>query len=315
MIAPPSFCQLSKRHLLKALTLTSALGLPTVATSNANSDFSFILIGDTPYNTLDEYSVVKVIQEASAGASFMIHVGDIKNGRDLCTDELLTRRMKLLDASPIPLIYLPGDNEWVDCRRTEETPFEPGNRLQFLRTLAFSSAKSLGRKKMDTQFQQEYPEHRMWDQGGVQFISLNVPGSNNGVGILPQQSIDARMKAGKSWLELGVDLAAQSNKQGLVVAIHANIGVNRDGFRELKGKSATAYGDFRQFLLEQFKRWGKPCLLLHGDSHSFANDRPSESLPLLQRVESFGFPFTSAWARISVVHQNPALFVVNANHL
>jgi hypothetical protein len=315
IIRQSTFHHLSKRQLLKAMSLASAMGLPTLAQSNASSDFSFVLIGDTPYTTLDEYSIVKVIQEASAGASFMIHVGDIKNGRDLCTDELLTRRMKLLDASPIPLIYLPGDNEWVDCRMTDEAPFDPINRLQFVRKLAFSSVKSLGAKKIDTQFQTEYPEHRSWDQGGVQFISLNVAGSYNGVGILSQASIDARMKAVKSWLELGVDQAIQTNKQGLVVAIHANIGVNRDGFRELKGKSAIAFSDFRKALLEQFKRWGKPCLLLHGDSHSFSNDKPIDSLPLLQRVESFGFPFTSAWARISVVHQNPALFVVSANHL
>jgi hypothetical protein len=304
----------SKRQLLKVAAL-GTLGISSHSKSANETDFTFVLIGDTPYTTLDELSAAKVIQEASPGASFMIHVGDIKNGVAPCTDELLTRRIKFLDASPIPLIYLPGDNEWVDCRFTEEAPFDPSNRLQFIRKLAFGTSKSLGVKKIDTQFQTEFPEHRQWSQGGVQFITLNVAGSYNGVGILPQTAIDARMQAVKTWLELGVNQAIQNKQRGLVVALHANIGVNRSGFYNLRGKGVAAFGDFRQMLLDQFKRWDKPCLLLHGDSHTFANDKPSEALPLLQRVESFGFPFTSSWARISVVHQNPALFVVSANHL
>jgi hypothetical protein len=291
------------------------MGLSGHSLSAIDADFSFILIGDTPYTTLDEFSAAKVIQEASPGASFTIHVGDIKSGREPCTDELLTRRIKFLDASPIPLIYLPGDNEWVDCRVTEDAPFEPLNRLQFVRKLAFTTSKSLGIKKIETTFQTEFPEHRQWNQGGIQFVSLNVAGSYNGVGLLSQAAIATRMQAVKSWLELGVNHAIQTKQRGLVVALHANIGINRNGFTELRGKSASAFGDFRQLLIDQFKRWDKPCLLLHGDSHVFANDRPIQSLPILQRVEAFGFPFTSSWAKISVVHQNPALFVVSANHL
>jgi hypothetical protein len=304
----------SKRSLLKVAAL-STLGVSSTSKGSSDADFSFVLIGDTPYTTLDELSAVKVIQEASLGTSFMIHVGDIKNGISPCTDELLTRRIKFLDASPIPLIYLPGDNEWVDCRFTEVAPFDPINRLQFIRKLAFGTSKSLGAKKIDTQFQAEFPEHRQWNQGGVQFISLNIPGSYNGVGILPQAAIDTRMQAVRAWLELGVAQAIQNKQRGLVVALHANIGIDRSGFQTLRGKGAAAFSDFRLFLLDQFKRWDKPSLLLHGDSHVFANDKPSETLPFLQRVESFGFPFTSSWAKISVVHQNPALFVVSANHL
>jgi hypothetical protein len=304
----------SKRQLLKVAAL-STLGVSSHSKSANETDFTFALIGDTPYTALDELSAARVIQEASLGASFMIHVGDIKNGVAPCTDELLTRRIKFLDSSPIPLIYLPGDNEWVDCRFSDEAPFDPMNRLQFVRKLAFGTSKSLGVKKIDTQFQAEFPEHRQWNYGGVQFISLNVAGSYNGVGILPQMAIDARMQAVRAWLTLGINQAIQSKQRGLAVALHANIGIDRSGFYNLRGKGAAAFGDFRQFLLDQFKRWGKPCLLLHGDSHTFANDKPSQALPLLQRVESFGFPFTSSWARISVVHQNPALFVVSANHL
>jgi hypothetical protein len=309
----------SRRAILKGVSVgfasAATLSLPKLGQSASSQDFSFVLIGDTPYTKLDEYSASQVIQQASISTSFIIHVGDIKTGRDLCTDELITRRIKLIDESPIPLVYLPGDNEWVDCRFTTETPYDPENRLQLIRKLAFSSEQSLGVKKITTQFQSEFPEHRLWNQGEVTFLTLNVQGSYNGHGVLSQAAIDTRMQAVRTWLELGVSKAIQSQQRGLVVALHANIGVSSRGFSALRGRGATAYGDFRQLLTDQFKRWNKPCLLLHGDSHTFANDKPIEALPLLQRVESFGFPFTSSWARISVVHQNPALFVVSANHL
>jgi hypothetical protein len=98
----------SKRQLLTVAALRAAAlsfsGLPIPSQSAVETDFSFALIGDTPYTTLDELSGAKVIQEASTGASFTIHVGDIKNGVAPCTDELLTRRIKFLDASPIPLM-------------------------------------------------------------------------------------------------------------------------------------------------------------------------------------------------------------------
>jgi hypothetical protein len=313
--------QMNRRSALHSFTKTAlfcgAGGLVTAAKpqQSQNSDFAFVLIGDTPYSALDEFSAAKVLQEASVGASFTIHVGDIKSGRESCSDTLLSRRLKLLDTSPIPLIYLPGDNEWVDCRRTEDSPFDAANRLQFIRREAFGTQYSFGTKKLTTQGQTDFPEHRQWSFQGIQFISLNVPGSFNGIGVLPQAAIDARMLAVQAWLEAGVTKAIQSNQRGLVVALHANIGVDSSGFSPLKGKRAQAYQEFREFLLGQFKRWEKPCLLLHGDSHAFSNDKPSDDLPKLQRVESFGFPFTSAWARISVVNQNPALFVVSANHL
>jgi hypothetical protein len=288
---------------------------PTEATKQNSDDFHFILLGDTPYFALDEFATAKVLQESSPSAAFSIHVGDIKSSFEPCSNELLTRRFKLLDTSPIPLIYLPGDNEWVDCKKSMDPPISPENRLDFIRREVFATPQSLGVKTLLTQFQKEYPEHRQWRYNDVQFITLNLPGSFNGIGLLSQASIEARMHAANNWLEAGVSQAMENNLSGLVIAIHANIGVNRNGFRTLTGKNAQAYGEFRKLLIAQYKRWGKPCLLLHGDTHNFANDKPSDELPLLQRVESFGFPFTSSWVRISVVHQNPALFVVSANHL
>jgi hypothetical protein len=289
--------------------------LATAAKTTPHQDFSFILIGDTPYSPLDEFSLKKILLEASAGAAFFIHVGDIKSGVETCSDELIKHRLGLLKNSPIPLVLIPGDNEWVDCSRTVAGSYKPMERLAFLRGHAFAGELSLGLKPMALRTQPAYPEHKQWQHGGIQFVSLNVPGSFNGIEDLSKEDIDARMLSVNSWLSDAFSQASNPNIKGLIVAIHANIGVNGGGFQPLKGKQLAAYGEFRSQFLTACKSFAKPVLLLHGDSHRFATDKPIESIPNLTRVESFGYPFTSAWARINVEHQNPALFVVTANHL
>jgi cytolysin (calcineurin-like family phosphatase) len=117
--------RLVKSALVPALAsfsaFTSRLGAQsTDVTRQTSDDFNFILLGDTPYFSLDEFATTKVMQESSPNAAFSIHVGDIKSSFEPCSDELLARRFKLLDTSPIPLIYLPGDNEWVDCKKSND---------------------------------------------------------------------------------------------------------------------------------------------------------------------------------------------------
>jgi hypothetical protein len=307
---------LHRRLTLASIALTGIASRTTaVAQSITNQDFSFILIGDTPYSPLDEISFAKILAEASVGAAFFIHVGDIKSGIELCSDSLIKHRLGLLKASPIPLVYIPGDNEWVDCSRSAAGSYKPLERLDFLRKETFVGDLSLGKKALLLRTQDSFPEHKQWQHGGIHFVSLNIPGSFNGLEDLSKSEIAFRMHAVKSWLDDAVKQANTPSIKGLVVAIHANIGVNSKGFQTLQGKRLEAYGEFREHFFAACKAVGKPVLLLHGDSHNFATDRPSEAIPNLTRVEAFGYPFTSAWARISVVHQNPALFVVAANHL
>ena len=77
-----------------ALIGTRAFGATGIS---QEQDFSFVFLGDSPYSPLDELSLQKILEQASPGAAFSIHVGDIKSGTELCTDELLARRIALLN--------------------------------------------------------------------------------------------------------------------------------------------------------------------------------------------------------------------------
>ncbi len=56
------------------------------------------------------------------------------------TQEILREiRIALLESSPIPLVYVPGDNEWTDCGRARACGYDPRERLAWLRRRAFGA--------------------------------------------------------------------------------------------------------------------------------------------------------------------------------
>ena len=80
--------------------------------------FSFALLGDTPYSATERALLPQELDEiGESGARFVIHIGDFKNGGSLCSDEVFADRKQLFDAAPLPVVYVPGDNDWTDCHR------------------------------------------------------------------------------------------------------------------------------------------------------------------------------------------------------
>jgi hypothetical protein len=136
---------------------------------------------------------------AAEHASLIVHAGDFKDSRLVCSDEVFLDRRALLDASAVPLVYVPGDNEWTDCRQLAAGHFDPVERLQKLRQLFFAEPRSLGRKTIAVEQQAGgYPEHLRWRLGPVIFVSLNVPGPNNhfGMGKTPRRRVSGPQPGG-----------------------------------------------------------------------------------------------------------------------
>jgi len=57
------------------------------------------------------------------------HLGDIKNGSSTCSDEYFQRIKTDFDLFQDPLVYTIGDNEWTDCHRPNNGPYDPLERL------------------------------------------------------------------------------------------------------------------------------------------------------------------------------------------
>ena len=68
-----------------------------------------------------------------AKVDFALHTGDIKSGSTLCNDFYYTRFEDLSDSLNFPSLWTPGDNDWTDCHRTNNGPYNPLERLDYLR--------------------------------------------------------------------------------------------------------------------------------------------------------------------------------------
>ena len=290
---------------------------------------SFALIGDLPYWRFELANVPALLGEMAEQCAFGIHVGDLKGGSEPCSDELLESRLALFGQSRIPLVYTPGDNEWTDCWRPAAGDHDPAERLAWLRRrvflreapwlgpperaiwrqLATPAAEPLLAKGPVRQSDVEGgpPENLMWTAGGVLFLTLNLPGSDNGRRS-PLDDADRleRDAHNRRWLEQARQRAERAGLPAIAVAIHANPGFGR-GIDPSRVLGDDGYASFRHDLAQLNARFSGHVLVMHGDTHRFRVDR---ILPRLTRVECFGSPFTGSWVRIEVTPQRPMPFEI-----
>ena len=103
------------------------------------------MIGDTPYGAaqiVDFPNLRRRHQRRRPASPSVVHVGDIKNGSTRCDTTYFQHLRLLRDASTIPLIYTPGDNEWTDCHRANNGAYDPLERLAVLRVDVLPGARA-----------------------------------------------------------------------------------------------------------------------------------------------------------------------------
>lgn len=279
--------------------------------------FTFAVMGDTPYHARQEAAFVRMLERIGAepDIAFVAHIGDIKGG-EACTDALFLRRRAQFDASARPFVYVPGDNEWADCPR-HPGAFDALGRLARLREIFFAGRETLGRARFSVDAQDTclappvpqcgcaaYPENRAWTRSGVQFVTLNVTGSENNVGWGAATDAEARCRgeANRRWLERAVEATEAAHGRALVVMIQANPWWT----------SKDVFAAFLAQIQASAARLARPVLLVHGDTHQFRFDTPfrdarGDPLPNLQRLETYGSPFVG-WARVTVDPGRPGVF-------
>ena len=310
----------TRRTLLQASAVLAGgvVSLPRRALS-ANADrvasgrrFAFALIGDVPYSALEAQWLARLYADFDRDIAFAIHVGDIKAGWERCDDALLAERHALLDACPVPLVYVPGDNEWTDCSRSRAGGFDPLERLGWLRRHFFAQPRPLGagaRRATDAlagfERQADHtpggpPENLRWRHGGIGFVTLNLPGSNNGLAAEGMSASELRIRErfNAEWLREACAIAARDAQAALFVVAHANPRFDRDRAGQPEpGARRDGYAAFRRLLRESSDAFAGPTLLLHGDTHWHTVQAIS---PKLTRVEAYGSPFVDQWVRIDV---------------
>jgi hypothetical protein len=324
---------------LLALSLIScASSGPQMSASRAQS-YSFGVWGDMPYKKAGDDpklpAVLKSINQSDI--AFSIYDGDIKDGSSKCTDNIYTEALTMFNSMVKPVVYVPGDNEWTDCHRSNNGGYDALERLAHLRRVMFFGTASLGQATMPLEHQgklgEKYVENTRFSRGSVVFVGLNVPGSNNNVILnakdcsnksarTPAQC-DAsnaeyleRDVANVNWLEQSFAAAKAQNARGIVLVIQADPGFDLPETEDLDESLQTQFSGYRNFIaqiVKQTEGFDGQVLLVHGDTHFFKLDKPLYSptkvLPNLTRLQTFGSPLLH-WVKVTVDPASDALFTV-----
>ena len=271
--------------------------------ASVRADFSFALLGDTPYGPSEEAPFTAMLREIDHEAlAFVVHVGDFKNGWTSCGDPVFEQRRALFNSSQHAFIYVAGDNEWTDCHRLFAGGYDPLERLGALRRYFFSGANSLGRTPILLSRQSDgvnapaYPEHLRWQHDGVWFIALNMPGGDNNARLRDESA--ARTAAALAWLEQSFALARAQAAPGIVVLMQASPFLR-------SGNARRGYQALLDALARETAGFNGAVLLGHGDTHVYRVDQPLKDphsgrvLANFTRAEVFGSPQVN-WLRVRV---------------
>ncbi len=305
--------------LLKAgLAVLAACALASCSSLPANHTYSFALIGDQQYNVAEEALFPDLLETISSEKlAFVVHLGDFKAGSNSpCTDALFMQRRDEFNRSKHPFILLPGDNDWVDCRRPSNGSYQPLERLNKLREVFYATPETLGKNKLSLMRQSDvfaadpilsrYSENALWVQGGVVYATLNIQGSNDNKGFDATNDREQaeRTEANIAWLKHAMITAKSDDIAGLAIFLQAN-----PGFEESTASvQKSGFNDFLRAFDAAAVTFGKPILFAHGDSHRFRVEpylSPVDKRPILNvtRVEGYGSPFVN-WIKITVDANN-----------
>lgn len=258
--------------------------------------FSFVALGDMPYGAPKKvwprYEVL-IDRINAAAPALVVHVGDTKSGSTECDDGMLDQQLAYLNSFAAPTLYSPGDNEWTDCHRKKAGRFDPLERLARIRATYFNAPEtSFGQTRVavTSQAGKGYPENARLMHEGVMFVTAHVVGSNNNFEIRDPAAVAeffARDKATTKWLDQSFDAAKDA--EALVLAIHADM----FEFDYKPGKESwlrhSGFLNFGPMLQAKAVEFGKPVLLIFGDSHVHRVFRPfHKTAPNVTALEVFG---------------------------
>jgi hypothetical protein len=267
---------------------------------DSDSPYTIAVIGDTPYGAvkLGEFPSLVAKINADPAVRLVAHLGDIKAGKNsLCTTEYFEMIRGLFDAFAAPFAYTPGDNEWTDCHSSKGNgSYTPTERLQEVRSLFFPvPGRTLGRESMrvvteaSDPLNSAYVENTLWRKSRVIFAMLNITGSNNDLAAwgpvppdaasFPTQSAEfaARAQANSAWLEKTFAAAKRTHAAGVVLMFQADMWDPAE-------PTLTGFDALVQQIGALARDFGKPVLLLEGDSHKFNVDNPYSTASTLHAL-------------------------------
>jgi hypothetical protein len=230
------------------------------AGSAQNAPITFTVIGDVPYGSseIPQFEDTVADHNVYSPSDFFVHVGDIKSGSSSCVESHYATAADILHGLAVPAYIVPGDNEWNDCD-------DPDQAWAFWEEHLLGLEQDFCGVPADFEAQSVRPENFSFTAKGVLFIGLNLVGGS----VHSSSEWTTRLNQNADFVNQ--ELAEHGAQvRALVVFGQAGPSSNRATFFN---RFVTAAAGF-----------GKPVLLVHGDGHSWIQDRPF-SLQSILRVQ------------------------------
>jgi hypothetical protein len=313
---------------LAALPALAALGSERPVAGDVG--FRFAVVGDLFGRDEGVEEASKILTGIGTSAvRFVLDVGSIKSDQEHCTDELLKERATLLNSSPLPLVPVAAESEWVGCAQAQEGGADPYERLEQVRAELFATPQTLGvetftvaRQSGMHQFK-SFAENARWEMDRILFVTLNVPSPNNDFKLAAGRNgeFEDRVIANRVWLERAFKYADMNHVAGIVIAFQADPefarplrapdhrSPRRDGFYELK-----------MTLREESLKYRGQVLLVHAAPNGFLIDQPLQDaaghpIKNFTRVRSLGPPDGGHWLEITADPHGAKVFLVRRRDL
>ncbi|NIA16219.1 MAG: hypothetical protein GWP08_19320 [Nitrospiraceae bacterium] len=220
---------------------------------------TFSVTGDGPRGAedWDLLPAYFALEKADGRSAFLLHVGDICKGHDVLPEAYYARVAELFQRSPVPVVFVPGDNEWNDLEDPDE-----GWRFWERHFLRFPKHFADGPKVWR---QHVRPENVAWIAQGVLIMGINLVGGT----VHDAAEWKRRHSQNAAWVRDNLTWYGGRVRAAVVFAQAAPSEKQEDFFAPFVEAAAT---------------FGKPLLYLHGDGHAWQHE-PQWRAPNVLRVQ------------------------------
>lgn len=206
---------------------------------------------------------------------------------------------------------------------------DPMANLSLVRSIFFSHpGYSLGGRKKQVLSQADYfdpafpadekfVENVIWEQSKTVFVTINLPGGGNNNNDIwygtPTRSpaqvaeIAERTAADLRWLDMAFQIAASDGAEAVVIMAQADMWDAEKG-----AAHQAAFEPFVSSVASHTLAFGKPVLMLNGDSHVYQSHNPLDpsdtsyfmhpgyNVPNFHRIVVHGSTFPLEWLKVTV---------------
>jgi hypothetical protein len=299
---------------------------------HADDSYTFAVIGDIPYGPAQIAAFPKVVQQINADPQVRLvsHLGDIKDGSSLCTDEYFAQVKTQFDKFVDPLVYTVGDNEWTDCHRANNGSYNPLERLAKIRSLYFAHPGwTLGQQpaKVSSQAAQGIPEDVRFERANVAFAALHIVGSNNSLAPwtgktapTPEQSAEVLGRTAAVIQSIRETFAQAREERNKAVVLLTQADMFDPTVASPAFADYFAFQPIVQAIAQESATFRGPVYLFNGDSHVYNSDQPlaagskwltlygvSKPVGNLSRITVDGSTGVNNYLRVTIDPRTPAV--------